>query len=125
MYCCRAAAHPAYGKAAERDLGGRLRSAIYLPLRLSAQRFVIISEIRLRASADILRRRLTTGSPVPPAASAPVDPAPREALTPARARSFAACAVSDASRSFVWLISRSSPPIAQPSNSADFSKASF
>src|SRR4051812_14925493 len=97
----------------------------YFPFRRSAHRFFIISDIRARASGDIVPRRrlrlgLTFSSPVSAFAAAP-----RGALIPARARSFAACAVSDASRSRVWLISRSRPPIAQPINSADFINVSF
>ena len=93
--------------------------AYFLPRFRSAQRFFIISEMRLRASADILRR-LRPGVP----ASGAAGRAPA-ALRPRRARSFDACAVNAFSRSRVCAISRSSPPRAQPITSADLNSTSF
>jgi len=86
----------------------------------SAQRFFIISEIFLRASGDILRRRRVRPAPLaPPDASVPLAP-PLTPLMPALCLSRAACAVNAASRSRVCAISRSIPPMAQPISSADF-----
>lgn len=88
----------------------------------SAQRFFIISEIRLRPSGVIpRRRRRTRRAPV----SADVSSTgARRKVNPARVRSRFACAVSAASRSRVCAISRSNPPSAQPINSAELSRRS-
>ena len=98
---------------------------VYDFFRRSAQRFFIISEIRLRASGDIFRRRRLR-----PLLGAALLPLPsceavfREVPRGSRALSVLACAVSDARRSRVAPISLSMPPSAHPMSSADFMSTS-
>ena len=128
-----AAAHLAYERATERGLGrgfpgsraGPLpvhRRAIAGSCSSSSPRANASSSSRRCASvasADIGRRR--RGTRFGRARSNRGRHA-TAAATPAGARNFAACAFSTASRSFVSAISRSSPPIAHPTNSADLNK---
>lgn len=103
----------------------------FAAFRRSAHLFFIISEIRLRASGDIVLRLRLVRFPTAGASPAAVSP---EAVTAAAARprlppgsferSALACAVSVVRRSRVARISRSRPPMAQPIISADFNRMS-